>query len=96
MHCLLPDFFESSIPRSFGYQTVTKPLIGECTKQAIRSDIDHRHNAYRVNLNVSNCGVANGAYEGLAGLLSTFSANDTLEFALSDQSLAEVNGITRF
>jgi hypothetical protein len=49
-----------------------------------------------VNLNVSNCGAANGAYEGLAGLLSTFSANDTLKFALSDQSFAEVNGITRF
>jgi hypothetical protein len=44
----------------------------------------------------SQLGVANGAYEGLAGLLSTLSANDTLEFALSDQSFAEVNGITRF
>jgi hypothetical protein len=41
--------------------------------------IDSRYNAYRVNLNVSNCGAANGAYEGLAGLLSTFSTNDTLD-----------------
>jgi hypothetical protein len=49
-----------------------------------------------VNLNVSNCGLANGAYEGLAGLLSTHSTSDTLEFALSAQSFAEVNGITRF
>jgi hypothetical protein len=58
--------------------------------------IDSRYNAYRVNLNVSTCGAANGAYEGLACLLSTRSANDTLEFALSDPSFAEVNAITRF
>jgi hypothetical protein len=70
--------------------------ISGCGYSGVISIIDSRYNAYRVNLNVSNCGVANGAYEGLAGLLSTFSANDTLEFALSDQSLAEVNGITRF
>ena len=70
--------------------------ISGCGYSGAISIIDSRYNAYRVNLNDSNCGVANGAYEGLAGLLSTFSANDTLEFALSDQSLAEVNGITRF
>jgi hypothetical protein len=26
--------------------------------------IDSRYNAYRMNLNVSNCGAANGGYEG--------------------------------
>ena len=67
-----------------------------CGYSGTKSIIDSRYNAYRVNLNVSNCGAANGAYEGLAGLLSTLSANDTLEFALSDPSFAEVNGITRF
>jgi hypothetical protein len=58
--------------------------------------IDNRYNAYRVNLNVSTCGAADGAYEGLAGLLNTRSASDTLEFALSDPSFAEVSAITRF
>jgi hypothetical protein len=67
-----------------------------CGYSGTISMIDARYNAYRVNLNVSNCGVANGAYEGLAGLLSTLTANDTLEFVLSDPSFAEVNGITRF
>jgi hypothetical protein len=70
--------------------------ISGCGYFGAISIIDSRYNAYRVNLNVSNCGTANGSYEGLAGLLSTFSANDTLEFALSDQSFAEVNGITKF
>jgi hypothetical protein len=28
--------------------------------------IDSRYNSYRVNLNISNCSVTNGAYEGLA------------------------------
>jgi hypothetical protein len=67
-----------------------------CGYSGTISIIDSRDNAYRVNLNVSNCGAANGAYEGLAGLLSTFSANDTLEFTLSDSPFAEVSGITRF
>ena len=67
-----------------------------CRYSGAISLIDSRFNAYRVNLNVSNCSAANGAYEGLAGLLSTLSTNDTLEFALSDPSFAEVNGITRF
>jgi hypothetical protein len=70
--------------------------ISGCGYSGAISIIDSRYNAYRVNLNVSNCGVANGAYEGLAGLLSTLSTNDTLEFALSDPSFAQVNGITRF
>jgi hypothetical protein len=67
-----------------------------CGYSATISIIDSRYSAYRINLSVMNCGPANGAYEGLAGLLRTYSANDTLEFALSDQSFAEVNGITRF
>src|SRR5204863_6571431 len=46
--------------------------------------IDTRYNAYRVNLTVSSCGAANGGYEGLAGFLSTFSPNDTFQFALSN------------
>ena len=58
--------------------------------------IDSRYNAYRVNLNVGSCGVSSGAYEGLAGLLSTFSANDTFQFALSGANFAEVNAITRY
>jgi hypothetical protein len=70
--------------------------ISGCGYSGTIAIIDSRYNAYRVNLNVSNCGAANGAYEGLAGLLRTLSANDTLKFALSDQSFAEVNGITRF
>jgi hypothetical protein len=70
--------------------------ISGCGYSGAISIIDSRYNAYRVNLTVANCGVANGAYEGLAGLLSTHSGNDTLQFALSDPSFAEVNAITRF
>jgi hypothetical protein len=67
-----------------------------CGYSGTISIIDSRYNAYRVNLNVSNCGATSGAYEGLSGLTSTLSANDTLTFALSDPSFAEVNSITRF
>src|ERR1051325_9874316 len=54
-----------------------------CSYSGAVNIIDSRYNAYRVNLNVGSCGVSSGAYEGLAGLLSTFSANDTFQFALS-------------
>ena len=67
-----------------------------CGYSGTISIIDPRYNAYRVNLNVGSCGSATGPYEGLAGFDSTFSANDTLRFALSGATLAEVNAITRF
>jgi hypothetical protein len=70
--------------------------LAGCAYNGSVSVIDPRYNAYRVNLNVGNCGIATGAYEGLAGLLSTLSTNDTFQFALSGANFGEVNAITRF
>jgi hypothetical protein len=58
--------------------------------------INTNYNAYRVNLNVANCGADSGAYEGLAHLITTFSPNDTFQFLLSNSNFAELNAITRF
>ena len=90
---LLFDVFENR--KGLECCSSTKPSLSHTMLLALAGP-DGSPAAARVNLNVSNCSAANGAYEGLAGLLSTLSTNDTLEFALSDPSFAEVNGITRF
>ena len=48
------------------------------------SIINSSYNAYRVNFNVTSCSALNGNYSGLATLIDTLNANDTLVVGVSN------------
>ena len=58
------------------------------------SIINSSFNAYRVNVTVSNCGIVDGDYDGLATLVDNLAANDTLDVGVSNASISIVAEFT--
>lgn len=66
-----------------------------CVLSGQVSIINSSFNAYKVNLTVTNCGLVDGDYDGLAALADNLAANDTLEVGVSNASISIVAEFTR-
>ncbi len=75
--------------------TVTGSSTAGCAYSGHISIINSLYNAYGVNLNITNCGVQNGSYSGLAVLADTYTASDTILVSVSTSSYSFVASLAR-
>ena len=66
-----------------------------CVATGVASILDPNHNFYGVDVDLTQCGVLNGAYDGFAGLFVDSSTNDNLTAVLTNDSYIIFYSLTR-